>query len=184
MCVCVSLNRVRSLLLLRFVEFSVYPERDEIQHPGILADSLKHRVSRAKRMPKENRASIRKWQVRTMQIGEKEERRKQRVNGWTASFNDRASSERYLLGNHMVEQGETVLKMTLINFGKRPRWNLYSAYSEGRAYRRRFTLSRAVLRTVRELTYITSGIKRPRGSSLPRSKDTFRPRSSVNVVAG
>ena len=41
-------------------------------------------------------------------------------------------SERYLRGSHMVEQGKTVLKMTLINFGKRPRWNLYSAYSKGR----------------------------------------------------
>lgn len=28
----------------------------------------------------------------------------------------------------MVEQSKTVLKMTIINFGKRPRWNLYSAY--------------------------------------------------------
>lgn len=41
-------------------------------------------------------------------------------------------SERYLRASHMVEQGKTVLKMTLINFGERPRWNLYSACSEGR----------------------------------------------------
>ena len=36
--------------------------------------------------------------------------------------------ERYLRGSHMVEQGKTVLKMTLVNSAKRARRNLYSTY--------------------------------------------------------
>ena len=39
------------------------------------------------------------------------------------------------MGAIWLSNGETVLKMTLINFGKRPRWNLYSARTakDGRA---------------------------------------------------
>lgn len=78
----------------------------------------------------------------------------------------------------MVEQSKTVLKMTIINFGTRPRWNLYSAYiGKGRGGNGGVPL--CAVTSVCNVTYIyiyiykTSGIKLP-DARYQRAKDTFR----------
>lgn len=56
--------------------------------------------------------------------------RQNTVNGCVLSFNGGTEREIFTCGNHMVEQGKTLLKMTLVNFAKRARRNLYSTVKD------------------------------------------------------
>lgn len=70
----------------------------------------------------------------------------------------------------MVEHGKTVLKTTPVNFGKRPRRNLYSAYSKGQAQRCPSVCSYVGMRrNLYNFRYQASADARYRG------EDAFRP---------
>lgn len=84
----------------------------------------------------------------------------------------------------MVEQSKTVLKMTIINFGKRPRWNLYSAYiGKGRGGNGGVPL--CAVTSVCNVTYIYIFIKLPVSSFrmlVTRGQKTHFVASSGNAV--
>ena len=74
----------------------------------------------------------RKWRIRTKQVGERPRGGSSGLMVERRALTTELAARDIYVGAIWLSKGKTVLKMTLINFGKRPRWNLYSAYSEGR----------------------------------------------------